>query len=89
MLNFTENARGIELGYACINLTLQKDKKTKITCNRSMIRRTFDAKGTEYASELARLNTGDILPILEWNHMHNIKVFKRKRYSSFFSSRPF
>ena len=76
MLNFTENARGIELGYACINLTLQKDKKTKITCNRSMIRRTFDAKGTEYASELARLNTGDILPILEWNHRHNIRVFR-------------
>ena len=49
MLNFTENARGIELGYVCINLTLQKDKKAKVTCNRSMIRRTFDAKGIEYA----------------------------------------
>jgi len=76
MLNFTENARGIELGYACINLTLQKDKKTKITCNRSMIRRTFDAKGTEYASELARLNTKDILPILEWNHRQDVRVFR-------------
>ena len=76
MLNFTENARGIELGYVCINLTLQKDKKAKVTCNRSMIRRTFDAKGIEYASELSRLNTRDILPILEWNHMHNIKVFR-------------
>ena len=76
MLNFTENARGIELGYVCINLTLQKDKKAKVTCNRSMIRRTFDVKGIEYASELSRLNTRDILPILEWNHMHNIKVFR-------------
>jgi len=76
MINFTENSRGIELGYACINLSLQKDKKNKITCNRSMIKRTFAAKGTEYASELARLNTKDILPILEWNHRNDIKVFR-------------
>jgi len=76
MINFTENSRGIELGYACINLSLQKDKKNKITCNRSMIKRTFVAKGTEYASELARLNTRDILPILEWNHRNDVKVFR-------------
>lgn len=76
MINFTENSRGIELGYACINLSLQKDKKNKVTCNRSMIKRTFAAKGTEYASELARLNTRDILPILEWNHRHDVKVFR-------------
>lgn len=76
MINFTENSRGIELGYACINLSLQKDKKNKITCNRSMIKRTFEAKGTEYASELARLNTKDILPILEWNHRNDVKVFR-------------
>tara|TARA_R110000851_G_scaffold279231_8_gene432484 strand:- start:6280 stop:7113 length:834 start_codon:yes stop_codon:yes gene_type:complete len=41
-----------------------------------MIKRTFAAKGTEYASELARLNTRDILPILEWNHRHDVKVFR-------------
>jgi len=76
MTNFTENKKGIELGYACINLTLQQDKKNKITCNRSMIRRTFDAKGIEYASELAELNTGNLLPILEWNHRHDIRVFR-------------
>jgi len=76
MINFTENSRGIELGYACINLSLQKDKKNKVTCNRSMIKRTFAAKGTEYASELARLNTRDILPILEWNHRYDVKVFR-------------
>ena len=76
MINFTENSRGIELGYACINLSLQKDKKNKVTCNRSMIKRTFAVKGTEYASELARLNTRDILPILEWNHRHDVKVFR-------------
>ena len=76
MNNFTENNPGIELGYACINLTLQKDKKNKITCNRSMIKRTFQAKGIEYASELSELNTGNILPILEWNHRNNVRVFR-------------
>tara|TARA_Y100001973_G_C5188920_1_gene329640 strand:- start:953 stop:1897 length:945 start_codon:yes stop_codon:yes gene_type:complete len=76
MKNFTENSKGIELGYACINLSLQKDRKNKITCNRSMIKRTFKNKGIEYASELARLNTEDLLPILEWNHRNNVKVFR-------------
>jgi len=76
MKNFTENTKGVELGYACINLTLQGAKKNKITCNRSMIRRTFDAKGIDYASELAELNTRDLLPILEWNHRNDIRVFR-------------
>lgn len=76
MNKFTEGRSGIELGYACINLTLQKDKRNKVTCNRSMIRRTFDAKGIEYASELAELNTRDLMPILEWNHRNDVKVFR-------------
>ena len=47
------------MGYACINNTLQK-QKPKVTCNRGMIKRTFKAKGTDYASQLAQLNTADI-----------------------------
>jgi len=73
---FTNDIKGIELGYACINLTLGGTKKNKITCNRSMIKRTFLKKGIEYASELAELNTRNLLPILEWNHKHNIRVFR-------------
>ena len=38
-----------QLGYACINMNLAKQG---ISCNRSMIRRTFDTKGVAYASEL-------------------------------------
>jgi len=76
MQNFTENIQGISLGYACINLSLQSDKKNKITCNRSMIKRTFAKKGIKYASGLARLNTDNLLPILEWNHRNNIRVFR-------------
>ena len=64
----------INLGYACINMTLQK--KHKITTNRAMIKKTFKAKGIEYASELSELNTRDLLPILKWNYENNIKVFR-------------
>ena len=67
----------IELGYACINMELStRRKKDRITTNRSMIKRTFLKKGIEYASELAELNTRDLLPILVWNQRNNIKVFR-------------
>ena len=65
----------IELGYACINMELSS-LKPKITNNRGMIKRTFLAKGIEYASELAELNTRDLLPILVWNKRNNVKVFR-------------
>ena len=64
----------INLGYACINMTLQKEQK--ITTNRGMIKRTFKAKGKKYASELAEINTKNLLPILMWNHKQDIKVFR-------------
>ncbi len=64
----------IRLGYACINMHLQK--KFKITTNRGMIKRTFKAKGIKYASELAEHNTRNILPILIWNKQNNIEVFR-------------
>lgn len=64
----------IRLGYACINMHLQN--KFKITTNRGMIKRTFKAKGLPYASELAEINTRNILPILQWNKQNNISVFR-------------
>lgn len=67
----------IQLGYACINMELNsRPKQSRVTTNRSMIKRTFLAKGIQYASELAELNTRDILPILVWNQRHDIKVFR-------------
>ncbi len=38
------------VGYCCINTTLQKKK---ITTGRAMRKATFEAKGLKYASELA------------------------------------
>jgi UV DNA damage endonuclease len=61
------------VGYCCINTTLQKKK---ITTGRGMIQRTFKQKGLKYASELALANAKDLLEILMWNADNGIKVFR-------------
>ena len=65
----------MNLGYACINMTLGK-QKPKVTTNRSMIKRTFLEKGVEYAGELGLQNSRDLFTILEWNNENNIKCFR-------------
>ncbi len=65
---------GINLGYACINMTLQENEK--VQCNRSMIRRTFLAKGISYASELALSNVKALRRVIEWNNQNNISVYR-------------
>ena len=64
----------IQLGYACINMTLQETKK--IQCNRGMIKRTFMAKGIEYASELALSNVRGLREVIKWNNENGIKVYR-------------
>jgi UV DNA damage endonuclease len=62
----------MNLGYACINMSLGKN----VTTNRSMVKRTFEAKGLDYVSELALANSKDVLKILVWNKNNNIKFFR-------------
>jgi UV DNA damage endonuclease len=62
------------LGYCCINLELQATKK--ITTNRTMVRKTFDAKGIKYASELALQNVKDLVEIVKWNESKGIKLYR-------------
>jgi len=62
----------MNLGYACINMSMGK----KVTTNRAMVKRTFEAKGLDYVSELALANAKDIIKILEWNRMNGIKLFR-------------
>ena len=67
----------INLGYACINMTLSDGpKKSRVTTNRSMIKRTFLEKGSKYASELALQNLNDLLTILKWNKENGISFFR-------------
>lgn len=62
-----------QVGYCCINMTLNKQK---ITTGRGMIQRTFQARGLKYVSELALQNAIDLVKIVEWNNANNIKVFR-------------
>ena len=67
----------INLGYACINMTLSSgSKKNRVTTNRGMIKRTFLEKGETYASELALQNLNDLLVILKWNKRNGINFFR-------------
>jgi UV DNA damage endonuclease len=62
----------MNLGYACINMSLGKN----VTTNRSMVKRTFNQKGLDYVSELSLANSKDVLKILVWNKNNNIKFFR-------------
>jgi len=61
-------------GYCCINLTLQQKYDIKI--GRSMIKRTFQNKGIEYAGELAEKNIRDMIEIIKWNHKMGINLYR-------------
>ena len=61
----------MNLGYACINMQLsypqqyggQEKGVPPITTGRSMIKRTFESKGLDYASELALANALSLIHI--------------------------
>ena len=63
----------MNLGYACINTALSANK---IMTNRTMRRKTFEAKGLEYVSDLSLLNVKDLKTIVQWNNEMGIKLFR-------------
>ena len=65
----------MNLGYACINMTLAAQSE-KITTNRGMRKKTFLEKGLDYAGSLALLNVKDLQTILEWNVKNDITFFR-------------
>ena len=65
------------LGYACINMGFsERPAKSRITTNRTMIRKTFDAKGINYAGELIEQNLNDLYTILQWNTANEIRFYR-------------
>jgi len=64
-----------QIGYACINMELSR-QKPKVYTGRSMIKRTFEQKGIEYASELGLQNCKDLMEIIKWNNEHDFKFFR-------------
>ena len=73
-----------KIGYACISMQLSYPTKygTKprgtqpITTNRSMIRRTFDEKGVDYASELCLQNVKDLHQLIQWNIVNGYDFYR-------------
>ena len=65
----------MEIGYACINMTLGS-QKPKITTNRGMVRKTFDQRGIAYVSELALQNVRDLAEIVKWNYKNGINFYR-------------
>jgi UV DNA damage endonuclease len=67
----------VRYGYACISAFLEeKMGKSAPTTNRTMIRKTFDQKGVDYASDLALQNCRDLMPILKSNLENGIYFFR-------------
>ena len=73
-----------KIGYACISMQLSyptkygnKQRGTQpITTNRSMIRRTFDEKGVDYASELCLQNVKDLHQLIQWNIVNGYDFYR-------------
>jgi UV DNA damage endonuclease len=63
----------MNLGYACINTALSANK---IFTNRTMRRKTFDANGEDYVSDLVLANIKDLKTIVQWNNEMKIKLFR-------------
>ena len=74
----------MNIGYACINMQLSYPQKyggqekgvLPITTGRSMIKRTFQAKGLDYASELTLKNVKDLDSIIDWNILNGYNFFR-------------
>ena len=74
----------IRYGYACINMQLSYPQKwggqergvKPITTGRSMIKRTFESKGLEYASEVTLANVKDLDKIIDWNIINGYNFFR-------------
>jgi UV DNA damage endonuclease len=62
----------MNIGYACINMSLGK----KVTTNRTMIKRTFIDKGLDYVSDCVIQNVADLETIIDWNEQNGIKFYR-------------
>ena len=62
----------MNLGYACINMSLGKS----VTTNRTMIKRTFLEKGLDYVSDCVIQNVADLEKIIDWNEQNGIKMYR-------------
>ena len=63
----------VRFGYCCINMELGKQG---IRTGRTMTLAKWERGGLQLASDIALENAMDLLPILQWNVEHGIKLFR-------------
>ena len=63
----------MNLGYACINMELRKQK---IFAGRTCRKDTFQKNGLRYVGELGLANVKDLYTILQWNAKNDIKFYR-------------
>ena len=63
----------IRFGYCCNNMTLGDQG---IRTGRTMIDRKFQQGGMQLASDISLSNARDLLPILQWNELNGIRLFR-------------
>lgn len=61
------------IGYACINMSLAKQK---ITTNRHAIQKTFLSKGLPHISKLCLANVIDLEKVIHWNEKNGFKFYR-------------
>ncbi|KAJ3023981.1 hypothetical protein HKX48_008595 [Thoreauomyces humboldtii] len=63
------------LGYACLN-TVLRAQMPSVFSSRTCRLATIQALGPAHAHALALRNVKDLIPMLEWNHRHNIRFMR-------------
>lgn len=66
------------IGYCCLSIGINegKAKKDQVMVNRGMVRRTFDAKGLDYVSQLIIENLKDTIKVLDYNIKNKIYIYR-------------
>ncbi|GJJ07815.1 hypothetical protein Clacol_002020 [Clathrus columnatus] len=64
------------LGYACLNTLMRGLKPDPVFCSRTCRIDTILKKGLDYVKSLALQNVCDLLKIIEWNEIHNIRFMR-------------
>jgi UV DNA damage endonuclease len=66
------------IGYCCLSMGINegKTKKDQVMVNRGMVRRTFDAKGLDYVSQLIIENLKDTIKVLDYNIKNKIYIYR-------------
>lgn len=65
----------VQLGLCCMNISLRKNKPS-IYSSRTIRLKQLDTQGIDELKRRANQNLDDLIKLIEWNEINNIKVFR-------------